>query len=66
MSRHLRDLRKLLDHAIYETDYGVPGSPFWVCRICEHESGAGLLARPGWHATDCPVPRLLRKYARKS
>lgn len=62
MSRHLRDLLKLLEHATYTDSYGVQGSDFTVCRYCEQESGAGMLARPNWHAPHCPVPRMQRKY----
>lgn len=62
MSKHLRDLLKMLDRATYEDSYGVYGSEFTVCRICEHESGAGMLARPNWHKPGCPVPRLQKKY----
>jgi hypothetical protein len=64
MSRHLRDLKKMLDKATYEDSYGVHGSDFTVCRICERESGAGMLRKPNWHASDCPVPRLQKKYQR--
>lgn len=59
----LKDMQALLERATYTDDYGVFGSTFIVCRICEHESGAGVLFRPNWHAEDCPVPRLKRKYA---
>lgn len=62
MSRSTRDLRALLERCTVNDDYGVPGSTFVRCRICEHESGAGLLLKPGWHAQDCPVPRLQSKY----
>lgn len=62
MSRHLRDLLTLLDRATYDDDYGVCGSTFQVCRICNCESGAGVLARPNWHARWCPVPRMQAKY----
>jgi hypothetical protein len=60
-SRYLRDLLRLLDRCTYGDSYGVHGSDFVVCRICERESGAGVLAKPNWHADDCPVPRLQRK-----
>lgn len=63
MSRHLRDLLTLLDKAVYADDYGVHGSTFYVCRYCEHESGAGALMKPNWHDPYCPVPRLEKKYA---
>lgn len=62
MSRHLRDLLTLLDHAVYADDYGVEGSTFYVCRYCESESGAGVLMEPDWHRANCPVPRMQRKY----
>jgi hypothetical protein len=58
----LKDMQVLLERATYEDSYGVYGSEFAVCRICERESGAGVLAKPNWHAPDCPVPRLKRKY----
>lgn len=66
MSRHLRDLLRLLDQATESDSYGVPGSDFTRCKICEHESGAGMFARPNWHKTGCPVPRLQAKYARRN
>lgn len=65
MSRHLRDLLRLLDQTTEVDDYGVDGSDFTRCKICEHESGAGMLARPNWHKVGCPVPRLQEKYAGK-
>lgn len=58
----LKDLLALLDRCTYGDSYGVDGSDFTCCRICQHESGAGWLMKPNWHATDCPVPRLQRKY----
>ncbi|SAL59370.1 hypothetical protein AWB71_03274 [Caballeronia peredens] len=64
MSRATRDLRKLLERCTYSDDYGIDGSTFVGCRICERESGAGLLLKPGWHAKDCPVPGLQRKHVK--
>jgi hypothetical protein len=61
----LKDMQALLERATYEDSYGVYGSEFLVCRICERESGAGVLAKPNWHAHDCPVPRLQRKYSHR-
>lgn len=65
MSRELRDLKLLLEHATYDDSYGVHGSDFTVCRICNHESGAGMLAKPDFHAANCPVPRLEKKYVHR-
>jgi hypothetical protein len=65
MSRALRDLLKLIDRCTYGDSYGVDGSDFVACRICERESGAGLLFKNGWHAKDCPVPRIQQKYEGK-
>ncbi len=62
MAKELRDLKKLLDQTTYTDSYGVEGSDFCVCRICESESGAGRLARPNWHKAWCPVPGLQKKY----
>lgn len=62
MAKELRDLKKLLELATYTDSYGVEGSNFQCCRICEQESGAGLLARVNWHKSWCPVPRLEKKY----
>lgn len=62
MSSPLRDLLKLLDAATYVDSYDIPGSEFDVCRICERSNGAGVLGVKDWHAADCPVPRLQRKY----
>lgn len=61
----LKDMQVLLDRATYRDSYGVYGSEFTACRICERESGAGVLFKPNWHAADCPVPRLRRKYAHR-
>lgn len=58
----LKDMQALLDRATYSDSYGIDGSDFAVCRICERSSGAGAMFRPDWHADDCPVPRLRRKY----
>lgn len=66
MSRvSLKDMKAILDLATYTDDYGIEGSTFSVCRICECSSGAGILWKPGWHASDCPVPRLQRKYSQR-
>jgi len=62
MSRDTRDLLALLDRCTYEDDYGVDGSTFYVCRICECESGAGMLMKSDWHDGNCPVPRLQKKH----
>ena len=65
MAKELRDIKKLLAMATYMDSYGEFGSDFCVCRICERESGAGLLARENWHSPDCPVPMLSVKYAKR-
>ena len=65
MARELRDIKALLDKCIVLDDYGVQGSTFACCQICGQESGAGLLWRDPWHAKDCPVPRLERKYLKR-
>lgn len=61
----LKDMQALLDRTTFRDSYDIPGSDFTVCRICERESGAGVLGRPDWHAPDCPVPRLKRKYEQR-
>jgi len=61
----LKDMQAILERTTYQDDYGVHGSIFIHCRICDHESGAGVLYRPNWHAADCPVPRLKRKYSER-
>lgn len=63
MAKELRDIKRLLDLATYGDSYGVDGSDFVVCRICENDSGAGILGRHDWHKEWCPVPRLEKKYA---
>lgn len=63
MSRHLRDLLTLIGRSTYEDDYGVRDSELTVCRICDNESGAGVLRRVDWHKPGCPIPRLETKYA---
>jgi len=65
MARELRDIKALLDKCIRLDDYGVQGSTFAVCQICDHSSGAGMLWKEPWHAKDCPVPRLERKYVKR-
>jgi hypothetical protein len=63
MSRpSLKDMQKLLSACIEADSYGVDGSDFLRCKVCGNESGAVLLARPGWHEASCPVPGLRRKY----
>lgn len=37
--------------------YGVHGSDFLVCKLCEAESGAGKLRKPIEHKADCPLGR---------
>lgn len=61
----LKDLKTLLEMTTFRDSYGVYGSDFTVCRICERESGAGVLRKPGWHDPTCPVPRLKRKYEKR-
>lgn len=61
----MKDMQALLERATYVDSYDVPGSDFTACRICERESGAGMLARPNWHQVWCPVPRLQRKYSHR-
>lgn len=61
----MKDMHALLDRATYIDSYGVDGSDFTVCRICERESGAGVLRKADWHEAGCPVPRLQRKYWRR-
>jgi hypothetical protein len=65
MSRAQRDLLTLIERCTYSDDYDIPGSTFLCCRICERESGAGVLFKPDWHSASCPVPRLQAKYAGK-
>ena len=36
-------------------DYGVDGSTFYACRLCDQESGAGLLNKGVEHKWDCPL-----------
>jgi hypothetical protein len=45
----------LVAGCIYPDSFGVHGSDFFACRICQHESGAGIYARENWHAPDCPA-----------
>lgn len=66
MSRHLRDLLALLDRTTTTDSYGVEGSDFSVCKICDSENSPGVLAKETWHRSWCPVPRLQKKYARQS
>ncbi len=61
----IKDIKSVLELATYSDSYGVYGSDFTVCRLCERESGAGVLFRANWHAPYCPVPRLQRKYDRR-
>lgn len=66
MSRvSLRDMNALLERATYGDSYGVEGSDFVACRICERDSAGFVGLEFGWHAKDCPVPRLKRKYERR-
>jgi hypothetical protein len=61
----MRDLRRLLRNATYFDSYGVDGSDFECCRICDSESGAGMLYKPDWHKPFCPVPELKKRYSLK-
>ena len=66
MSRvSMKDMKAVLERATYVDSYGVYGSEFTVCRLCESESGAGALFKPNWHKPYCPVPRLQRKYGNR-
>jgi hypothetical protein len=60
-SHFLRDLIDLVDRSTFRDSYGVDGSDFTCCRICEHESGAGVLRKSNWHAADCPIPKLKKR-----
>lgn len=44
-----------LDKLIQEDSYGVYGSEFYRCRICNNESGAGVLNKGIEHEHDCPL-----------
>lgn len=35
--------------------YGVEGSTFYTCRVCDGESAAGLLNKGIQHESNCPV-----------
>lgn len=64
-SHFLRDLIDLVERSTYGDDYGVYGSDFTCCRICERESGAGVLKKPNWHAPSCPIPKLQRRLMKR-
>lgn len=61
----LKDMAAILERATFTDDYGVDGSTFRVCRICDAQNGPGIFYKSDWHASDCPVPRLQRKYAHR-
>lgn len=44
-----------LDSLIEADSYGVWGSDFYRCRICQNESGAGVLNNGIEHEGDCPL-----------
>ena len=48
-----------------DDNYGVEGSTFWVCRLCDRESGAGVLRKPIIHTNDCPLGRYEARMAKK-
>ena len=65
MARELRDIKALLERCEVNDSYGVDGSDFKVCLICNNDSGAGVLRKTDWHAKGCPVPRLKLKYVKR-
>ena len=44
-----------IDNLILRDDYGVDGSDFYQCRLCNGESGAGLLNKGIAHYPGCPL-----------
>lgn len=53
-----------VDELLRLDSYGVDGSDFQVCRLCDAESGAGLLARGIKHEGLCPLhPENISRYA---
>lgn len=64
MSRQSREIKALtrsladvLNAALVADSYGVEGSDFVYCRICDSSSQPGFLYKPGWHKESCPVKR---------
>ncbi|MCU1313402.1 MAG: hypothetical protein JWM54_1159 [Acidobacteriaceae bacterium] len=44
--------------------YGVHGSDFYICRLCDGESGAGVLNKGIKHESDCPLGRYETRHAK--
>lgn len=52
------DAQRLVDAAIYTDSYGVSGSDFRACRICDHSNQPGLNARADWHPETCAAKQM--------
>jgi hypothetical protein len=58
-------LRIRLSELIRTDSYGVHGSEFYVCRLCDRESGAGVLNKGIQHPEWCPVGRYELRVAKR-
>lgn len=45
---------------------GVLGSDYEVCRLCDVESGAGILNKGIQHTSDCPLGRYDARMAKRN
>lgn len=53
--------------ALIRTDsYGVHGSDFSICRLCDGESGPGRLNKGIQHDSDCPLGRYEARVAKRN
>lgn len=59
-------LRVRLSDLIDTDSYGVHGSDFYRCRLCDAESGAGVLNKGIPHKLDCPVARYNARVAKRA
>ena len=55
-----------VDDLIIRDNYGVHGSDFYFCRLCERESGAGVLNEGIPHKDWCPLGRYLKRKEKKN
>jgi hypothetical protein len=59
-------LRIRLSDIIMRDNYGVHGSDYFYCRLCERESGAGVLNKGIPHKDWCPVARYEARVAKRA
>jgi hypothetical protein len=59
-------LRIRRSELIRTDNYGVHGSDFHICRLCDRESGAGVLNKGISHESGCPLGRYEARVAKRN